>query len=138
MAKYERIDLGGWVFYLGPDHESLEETKCGKWMYFFGDEEFADEMCRKAIEEGVCPEAKHSDASEGVCCFYINGDDIPAHRRVIEFFLNNNLIRVTKTGKLYNISFKYDEQTSAGEYGGDFKAEIKLEQFIDLQTREWK
>lgn len=37
-----------------------------------------------------------------------NDDDIDGHRRDIEFFLKNNLIRKTKKGKLYNISFKND------------------------------
>jgi hypothetical protein len=39
--------------------------------------------------------------------------------------------------RFYNISFKYDDQTRAGEYGEDFKGEIKLERFINLDTGEW-
>ncbi len=138
MSDIQRLEMGGWIFYFTDEHENLDEHKCGKWMYFFGDESYADEMCQKAVSNGVCAEAKHSDASEGVCCFYLNGDDIPAHKRVLQFFIDNNLIRKTKTGKLYNISFKFDDQTRAGEYGGDFKGEIKLEQFVDLQTGELK
>lgn len=30
--------------------------------------------------------------------------------------LENGLIRKTKTGKLYNISFKFDTETYAGKY----------------------
>ena len=48
-----------------------------------------------------------------------------------------NLIRKTKTGKYYNISFKLDRQTEAGEYGDDYKGTIKLSDFIDLTTGEW-
>ena len=44
------------------------------------------------------------------------------------------MIKKTKSGKLYNIGFKYDSQTRNCEYGDDFKAEIKLEQFVDLNT----
>ena len=32
--------------------------------------------------------------------------------------LNNGLIKKTKSGKLYSISFKYDSQTYAGKYKG--------------------
>ena len=39
---------------------------------------------------------------------------------------------------LYNISFKYDNQTRAGEYGSDFTGEIKLEHFVDLKTGKFK
>ena len=132
------INLGGWIYFLSGKEDLLEKHKCGKWMYFFGDREFVESICRKAIEEEVVYECKHSDAEEGVACFYLNGDDIENHRRVIEFFLENGLIRRTKTGKLYNIGFKFDDQTRAGEYGVDFKAEIKLDRFLDLTTGEWK
>ena len=134
----QEIILGGWVFYLGSDYSEIDQDKCGKWMYFFGDKERAEKICRKAINEGVVCECKHSDENTGVACFYLNGDDIDGHKRVIQFFIDNDLIRRTKTGKLYNISFKYDNQTDNGEYGKDFKAEIKLDEFIDLNTGEWK
>ena len=69
--------------------------------------------------------------------FTYDGDDDAAHRRVIAYFLEKGLIRKTKTGKLYNISFKYDEQTREGQYANDFVAEIKLDQFLNLSTGEW-
>ena len=47
------------------------------------------------------------------------------------------LIKRTKTGRLYDISFKFDSQTRAGEYGADFEGKIKLSQFIDLYTLKW-
>ena len=40
--------------------------------------------------------------------------------------------------RLYNISLQLDDQTRAGEYGEMFQSEIKLEQFLDLYTGEWK
>lgn len=91
----------------------------------------------EAVNEDIVVEAKHSDAEKGVACFYLDYDDIDAHRKTIQYFLDKGLIRRTKTGKLYNISFKLNEQTRAGEYGSDFKTEIKLEKFIDLETGEW-
>lgn len=133
----KRVCHMGWVFYLGDTVEQLDENKCGKWMYFFGDVDYAAKLCQEAVEDEVVVEAKHSDASEGVCCFYLNGDDIEAHKRTIQFFLDHDLIRKTKTGKLYNISFKFDNQTRAGEYGKNFQSDIRLEQFLDLSTGEW-
>ena len=111
-------------------------------MYFFSDQEFAKNICTKAIEEGVCYECKCSDLEmigqpTGVICFYLNGDDIENHHRVIEFMLRNSLIQKTKTGRLYNISFKFDSQTRAHEYGADFEGKIKLDQFVDLKTGKW-
>ena len=132
------LHKGGWVFYLGDNIHSLDNEKCGKWMYFFDNKEFVSRLCEKAIEDGIVVESKHSDADSGVSCFYLNGDDINSHKRVIQFFLDNNLIKKTKAGKFYNISFKYDNQTRAGEYGEEFVAEIKLDNFIDLTTGEWK
>lgn len=51
--------------------------------------------------------------------------------------MNNKLIQKTKSGQLYNISFKFDAQTHAGEYGTEFEGIIKLAQFVDLNTGEW-
>lgn len=38
---------------------------------------------RQAVENGVVAEAKHSNTSEGVCFFYLNCDDMEAHKRII-------------------------------------------------------
>ena len=131
----------GWYYYLSEEEKKLNKEKCGKWMHFFTDQEFAIDICRKAIEENVCYECKCSDLAlqgeSGVICFYLNGDDIENHKRVIEFMLNNNLIRKTKAGRFYNESFKFDNQTRAHEYGANFEGKLKLEDFIDLYTGEW-
>lgn len=127
------ISAEGWVFYVGEDADSLGE-KCGKWMYFFNDRAFAEEICRQAVEQGVVAESKHSDADDGVCCFYINGDDAAAHQRLLQFFLDKDLVRKKNDGSLYNIPFKFDTQTRAGEYGKEFASHIRLSQFVDLNT----
>lgn len=125
-----------WVYYLG-ETSDFEHDKVGKWMYFFKDVKFVAQKCEYAIENNVVAEAKHSNAQEGVACFYLNYDDISAHKKVISYFLKNNMIAKTKNGRFYNISFKLDEQTREGEYGDNFKSQIKLEQFIDLDSGEW-
>lgn len=51
--------------------------------------------------------------------------------------LANGLIRKKKNGTLCNIGFKLDSQTMAGEYGSEFKAEVKLEDFVNLETGEF-
>lgn len=77
-------------------------------------------------------ECKHSsfesviENGRGVACFYLNLDDVEAHRRVVAFMLEHGLVRKTKSGKLYNIGFKLDDQARAGEYGAGFKARITL------------
>ena len=132
----------GWFWFLSGHEELLKTDKCGKWMYFFSDQAFGLNICQKAIDEGICYECKCTDMEltaepTGVICFYLNSDDIENHKRVIQFMIANDLIRKTKTGRYYNNSFKYDDQTRAGEYGADFERKIKLEQFIDLNTGEW-
>ncbi len=127
-----------WVFYISDEGTDFDEHKCGKWMYFFSDKEYAAKVCREAVEKNIVAESKHSDEQTGTSCFYLNIDDIEGHKKVIQFFLDNNLIRKTGKGKLYNISFKLDDQTRNSEYGNDFVAELKLDMFIDLETGEWK
>ncbi len=136
------LRFGGWFWYLSDEKKVLDPDKCGKWMYFFNDQKFAQDICQKAIDEKVCCECKCSDLElidepTGVVCFYLNGDDIENHIKVIKFMLDNDLIKKTKSGRLYNMSFKFDNQTRAGEYGADYEGKIKLEEFIDLHTGEF-
>lgn len=137
------IEIGEWKVYLKPKNHNLEKNKTGKWMHFFNvdNKSYIDEKCKEAVESDVVCEAKFSfknkDNKSGVACFYINGDDIDAHKRVISFFLKNRLIPKTKKGLYTNISFKYDNQTRASEYGTDFEPKISLSKFINLETGEW-
>lgn len=138
MKNIEILSNAAWVFYVDEQEtDSFDEEKVGKWMYFFNDRTFAEKICRQTVEDGLVAEAKHSNDEEGVCCFYLNCDDMAAHKRIITYFIENRLIRRTKTGKLYNISFKLDSQTAGREYGDKFNAEIKLSKFVNLETGEW-
>ncbi|WP_227495309.1 hypothetical protein [Bacillus cereus] len=114
-------------------------------MWFFDDalaveEHQSNHILTKAIEEDVVVKCKHTDKSDGVACFYLNGDDTTRHTKGIQFFIDNNLIRKTKSGKYYNITFKYENQTRAGEYNANsnFKAQLKLDQFLNLETGAFK
>ena len=131
------INEFGWVYYIG-DYRGLSCKKVGKWMYFFNDRKFVERICIDVVQQEIVAESKHSDKDEGVACFYLNCDDFEGHRKIITYFLENSLIRKTSEGRLYNISFKRDKQTELGEYGSNFKSEIKIEKFIDLTTGKWK
>ena len=94
----------------------------------------------------VVAEAKYSNTEtqiaagqkNGVCSLYLNDNDKESHKRALRYMLDNGLIRKTKSGKPYNISFKYDSQTYAGTYkGSGFSGEIKLAGFVDLETGEF-
>ena len=126
-----------WVYYIGENANTLDKHKCGKWMYFFDDKKFVSKICKEAVARNIVVISKHSNAETGVACFYLNGDDLAGHKKVIGFFFEKNLKKLTKAGRFYNIPFKYDDQTRAMEYGFDFKAKLKLEDFINLETGEW-
>lgn len=91
----------GWYWYDTEDAKLLETHRCGKWMHFFNDQEFAMNICEKAIAENVCYECKCTDMElqgdkTGVICFYSNGDDIENHHRIIQFMIDNQLIQKQK------------------------------------------
>lgn len=146
MKKIKNVE---WTYYIGENVE-FDEHKIGKWMYFFkinDNLERVDNICSEAVKKGIVQESKHTNfdiikinpsTKSGVCCFYLNCDDIEGHKRVIKYFMEHNMIQQTKSGRYHNISFKLDDQTRAAQYGTDFKGIIKLEQFIDLNTGEWK
>lgn len=131
------LNLRGYIFYISDNWTNHNTNKIGKWMYFFNNKDFISKICKKAIEKNIVDTCKHTNDNDGVACFYIEYDNLNAHRKVINFFLENNLIPKTKNGRYYDISFKTDEQTLNGEYGNDFKAKMKLHQFIDLKNGKW-
>lgn len=132
----EIIERFGWVYYVGENYK-FDPNKSGKWMYFFKDKNFTAKVCEDAVKRNIIGESKHTDEETGVACFYLNCDDIETHKKTILYFIENNLIPRTKSGRLYNISFKLNNQTSSGEYGDKFHSEIKLSKFIDLDTEKW-
>ena len=69
------INLGPQVFYIEGKHQ-FDEHKVGKWMYFFKDKERVAGLCKAVVEQGIVLEAKHSDAPDGVSCFYLECDDM--------------------------------------------------------------
>lgn len=129
--------FGRWVVYDPEVEADMDASRVGKWMYFWDDRDRVQELCGRAVEEGLVFSAKHNDASSGVACFYGYIDDMDYHRRVIAFFIENDMIRRTAGGKLYDIAFKLDDQTRAGLYGSDFNGALKLSSLIDLTTGEW-
>lgn len=143
----EDMTVGGWTFYT--DEESnyqFFEEKVGKWMYFFDencDLKKVDWLCWDAVDNEIVKASKHTDFSTlkdlhtGVACFYLNADDTNGHKKVIQFFLENEMIPRNKNGNYRNISFKFDSQTIAGNYGDNFESKITLSQFIDLKTGKW-
>lgn len=132
------VTTDAWIFFINENYKYLDFLKMGKWMVYFSESsrEYITEMCKNAVNENIVPEAKIAINGD-VACFYLNIDEIEYHRKCINFFLEKNLIRKTKTGRYYNISFKKDMQTFKGEYGIKFIPQLKLEDFINLDTGEW-
>lgn len=60
-----------------------------------------------------------------------------AHRGLLAWMIGHGLVGRTKAGRLFDIGFKYDEQTFAGEYGENFAARIRLSDFVDLETGQF-
>ena len=71
MAKpLKKVSNAYWVYYVNEaEAKKFDDSKVGKWMYFFKDNDFAAKICEKAVADGVVAEAKHSNAPDGVCCF---------------------------------------------------------------------
>lgn len=133
-----------WTYYMDDDVE-LDPLKVGKWMLFFNFNEqrtFFDKICEDVVIKKILQQTKCSSRpnpqGQGVAIFYLHIDDKNTHKKIITYFIENNLIKETKAGKFYNLSFKLDNQTRAGEYGDDFKAQLKLEEIINLSTGEFQ
>lgn len=123
-----RVKSFSWIWFINKERiHDIDPVQCGKWMFFFSPFKTAlmDDIVGTAVFDGVVVEAKYSNpetliaagSKQGVCCFYLNGNDRESHKRVLSYMLENGLIRKTKTGKLYNISFKFDSEGSVEKVG---------------------
>lgn len=147
---FTNIDLG-W-FWFSKKQSISRDNSDGKWMAFFADDvfDFCQKICKEAIKTGVVdvckvtnPSSKEIKQSLGlppsrteglVICFYANSKDLEQNKKILKFMIDNQLIRRTKAGKLYNISFKFNSQTKLNLYNdnGSFQAKIRLSDYMDL------
>jgi len=128
------IENPAWIIYYNSEKKNYEDI-VGKFLTFNKKPipERTIGLIKKAIEDGICDEIKHSntesgyvnphsnDQNEYVICWYSSDDKEKLHR-LTRFLVDNDLVMKTKVGKLYNISFKYDDQTKNNCYGENFVA----------------
>ena len=141
-----------WDVYYHPaiamDDNLLPADTCGKWMYFFLEEERSciEDICTRAVESGATYEAKMSTPYQmmvyggdtGVACFYIDGSSDEAHQALLSFMLEENLFPYDEDGCLKDVDFKFDWQTREGMYDEDsgYIPQITLSDYVDLTTGE--
>ncbi|MCY8152600.1 MULTISPECIES: hypothetical protein [Bacillus subtilis group] len=142
----------GWCYY-GIDttqYPAFKETdKIGKFMtYGKGDlSNETQELILKAIKQGITPLIKHTNMDtlefnprskngSWVIVWY-STDEEKALKGLAKYLIENGLVQKTKSGKYYNLPFKYDEQTQNGEYGEQFNPSISLKNLMDLNTGEF-
>lgn len=124
-----------WVRYSNQGNWKLSSVKdCGKWMFYYKEQQFAVEIITKALDCGVVKYAKHTKKASGITCLYVSGTDLTAHMQVIDFMISNNLIRLTNDLHYFDTTFKFNAQSWQKQYGNPFEGTIKLSQLIDLQT----
>lgn len=54
----KKVSNAYWVYYVNEaEAKKFDDSKVGKWMYFFKDNDFAAKICEKAVADGVVAEA---------------------------------------------------------------------------------
>lgn len=128
-----------WIRYSSTRDWKLSNIKDGgKWMHFYKERSFAEEMITKALDTGVVKYAKHTKGSSGMVCYYVSGTSLEAHYKVISFMLENNLIRLTNSLNYFDVNFKFNGQSWSKEYGNNFEGLLKLSDLIDLHSGKFK
>lgn len=119
FTEYEGEDI-----FLYPQ-EKLMLANEGSWMFYYVDQETAQNLCEYAIEAAVVKKCRYKENAEGACRFYVAADDKKGHHKVLEYFIENDLIRHTASGKLFNIGFKSTDTE---------EVLFKLSDFVELET----
>lgn len=124
-----------WVRYTTDNTWKLSGIRdCGKWTVFYNNKDTAKQLIETALETNITTHAKHTKGSQGVICFYTSGTDANHHRKVINFLIDNQLLRITNNLEYADSSFKFNGQSWSKEYGNPFKDLVRLSHFIDLET----
>lgn len=124
-----------WVRYTTDNTWKLSQIKdCGKWTVFYKDKDIAKSLIELALNSNITTHAKHTKGQQGVICFYVAGTDLTHHMRVINFLIENQLMRITSDLQYADSSFKFNGQSWSKQYGNQFKGLIRLSHFINLET----
>lgn len=133
-----KIYADTWIVYIDDEFDicnEIDKQKYGKWLVPFTNKNLIDRICQETVDLfGIVKEAKYTNNNKGMACFYLECDDIETHKSIISYLLDNNCLPKTRSGRFKNLAFKLNAQTYAGEYGENFKSQIHLKQFIDLNN----
>ncbi len=141
MGKMKIKEYTGWTFYYGDCVQGFGSDNPGRWCYYFTNQQYADLLCRAAVDSDVATMCKCENKSKGSVYFYVHTHNMAEQKRFLEFFIGNNLVQKTKKGNLFNVSFKSDKNPFTSGHGftkeGSITVVAKLDSFIDLSTGEW-
>ena len=135
----EIYDLASWTFV---ERDSVIQEFDGFWQ-IYAPKEFTEELIQYiadaisggALESGRVDTSYQLDTT--VCLLHCLSTDRNMMKRVLRYMIDTNKVQKTKSGRLYNISYKFIAQSQAGLTGDKFVALIKLEDFVDLHTGEF-
>lgn len=93
------------------------------------------EKLKELIGSGFIPLVKYPSTPKRSCvlCLYTTSDKNEM-ANLCKFMIDNGIIRKTSNGEYKNLSYKKEEQTKNDKYGDKFNADIKLSDFINLET----
>lgn len=135
----EIYDLASWTFV---ERDPVIQEFDGFWQ-IYAPKEFTEELIQylaDAISEGALESGRVDTSYQldtTVCLLHCLSTDRNMMKRVLRYMIDTNKVQKTKSGRLYNISYKFIAQSQAGLTGDKFVALIKLEDFVDLHTGEF-
>mgnify|MGYP001742377701 FL=1 len=132
----EIYDLANWTFV---ERDPVIQEFDGFWQ-IYAPKEFTEELIQYladaisdgALESGRVDTSYQRDTT--VCLLHCLSTDRNMMKRVLRYMIDTNKVQKTKSGRLYNISYKFNAQSQASLTGDKFVALIKLEDYVDLHT----
>ena len=135
-----------WTHYFDKDKEYVfKEDQCGSWQYNFNASKNqlnrVKKLCEEAVLNGVAVEVKFTNEDamflkgKGKCCFYCNGDDMDAHKKILAFFIDNNMVMKDNFGNIRNMAFCYDSTAQKRPKGS---VPVQMGDFFNLKTATLK
>ena len=124
---------GPWIYFIG--NKDMIEKESGKWIlhnHYFDDAITILHILSTMGYNCKCATVGIMQDMTVPMIIYCEPDDI----KIVNIMVKLDLIQKTKSGKLFNIAYKFNDQTRSGEYGNSFTAKVTLSDYVNLDTGE--
>lgn len=130
------VEQDGCNKFISQEFNSTLDYQWGRWVFLLDDNNFARDVCVRAVGTGICyvAEVNAVDCQMFSVSLYVYGCDIMSHMAVLDFILDNEFLHRDSYSRLSGVIFKSVSES----YSDEKLSVLKLDDFIDTYSCAWQ